>query len=334
MAALLSLVAAPTRAAAHGPVAPVATSYLARITTVPAGLRARVVDGYVRMWLEVPKGMTVVVLDYAGAPYLRFSRAGVDVNQNSAMYYLNQTPIAEVPPSTLNRYTRPHWEPAASGSTYEWHDGRLQALASVALAPGASYVGHWSIPILVDGRRTAIAGGLWHAADPPLIWFWPIVVLFACVLAAARVPRADLHARLARGLGVLALASLGAAAVGRELHGRPTVPLGQYLELAVVLVFVALALRSVIRGRAGYFLYGIIAFVALWEGLTLVPILLHGFVLIDLPAFSARVVTVLCIACGAAILPLVFRLAEGPDRKPDGRGRRYRRTARRPARAE
>ena len=41
--------------------------------------------------------MTVVVLDYRGAPYLRFSRSGVDVNQASSMYYLNQTP-AETPP--------------------------------------------------------------------------------------------------------------------------------------------------------------------------------------------------------------------------------------------
>jgi hypothetical protein len=333
VAAVLASAASPAAAQAHGPVAPVATSYLARITSVPGRLRARVVDGYVRMWLQVPRGLTVVVLDYAGAPYLRFSRSGVQVNQNSAMFYLNQTPVAETPPASLNRFTRPHWQSASDSNSYEWHDGRLQALASVALAPDASYVGRWSIPILIDGRRAAIAGGLWYAADPPLIWFWPIAVLLACVLAATRVPRPGLHNELARVLGVLALVALATAAVGRELHGRPSVPLGQYLELIVILAFVALALRSVIRGRAGYFLYCVIALVALWEGLTLIPTLLHGFVLIDLPAFAARAVTVLCIGCGVALLPLVFRLADASTRKSDGRrqAHRYRKAARGPA---
>ena len=61
---------------------------------------AKVIDGDQRMWLDVRRAGTVVVLDYRGAPYLRFSPSGIDVNQNSAMYYLNQTP-AEVPPKGL-----------------------------------------------------------------------------------------------------------------------------------------------------------------------------------------------------------------------------------------
>ena len=32
------------------------------------------------------------MLDYRGVPYLRFTRSGVAVNENSEMYYLNQTP--------------------------------------------------------------------------------------------------------------------------------------------------------------------------------------------------------------------------------------------------
>ncbi len=83
-------------AAAHGPVAPIASSYLARVGSVPAGVEAKVVDGDQRMWLQVRRGLTLTVLDYRGAPYLRFSSSGVEVNENSAMYYLNQTP-APVP---------------------------------------------------------------------------------------------------------------------------------------------------------------------------------------------------------------------------------------------
>ena len=80
------MAAVPGVARAHGPVAPVATDYLARVTRAPAGLDAHVVDGYLRLWLRVRPRETVEVLDYLGAPYLRFSRSGVYVNRNSQMY--------------------------------------------------------------------------------------------------------------------------------------------------------------------------------------------------------------------------------------------------------
>ena len=86
-----------------------------RSSSVPAGLDAKVVDGDQRMWLSVPAGETVVVLDYSGAPYLRFNQRGVQVNQGSAMYYLNQTPIAETPPAGLSATTPPRWQQASGG---------------------------------------------------------------------------------------------------------------------------------------------------------------------------------------------------------------------------
>ena len=125
----------PSVAAAHGPVAPVATSFQARVSDVPPGVDAKVIDGDLRMWLRVEPSQTVVVLDYRGAPYLRFSRSGVAVNRSSAMFFLNQTP-AEVPPSNLRPTTAPSWSQVSGGHAYEWHDGRLHALATVAIAPG------------------------------------------------------------------------------------------------------------------------------------------------------------------------------------------------------
>ena len=65
------LAAIPGAAAAHGPVAPVASSYLARVDALPAGLDAKVIDGDQRIWLRAPSRETVIVLDYRGAPYLR-----------------------------------------------------------------------------------------------------------------------------------------------------------------------------------------------------------------------------------------------------------------------
>jgi hypothetical protein len=310
--ALVALGGFPGVAQAHGPVAPIATSYLARVDRVPAGLDAKVVDGDLRMWLRAAPSTTVVVLDYRGAPYLRFSRFGVDLNHNSSMYYLNQSP-AETPPSNLTATTPTNWRQVSSGHAYGWHDGRLHALATVALAPGVSYVGRWSVPVGIDGHLSAIAGGLWHADDPSIVWFWPIVVLLACVLAARRVHRPALDRAIARVLAVVALSGVAVAGVGRELHGRPTVSVGQLLLLAVILAFVGWGLCRVLLQRPGYFSYFLISFAALWAGGELVPTLLDGFVLMAVPAFVARAAAVLCLGCGAGVLLLVFRLAGQPQ---------------------
>jgi hypothetical protein len=318
----------PCVAAAHGPVAPIASGYEARVAQVPAGVDAKVIDGDQRMWLRVSPSENVVVLDYRGAPYLRFSRPGVAVNRNSAMYYLNQTP-AELPPSDLRPTTAPRWSRVSGGHDYSWHDGRLHALATVALAPGARYAGRWSIPVRVDERASAIAGGLWHAEDPSIVWFWPIAVLFACTLAGWRVRRAELDALAARVLGFAALIAIGCAAIARDLHGRPGVSVLQFIAFAVFVAFVVWGLRQLLLRRAGYGSYLAIAFVALYQGAQLLPTLLNGFVLAALPAFVVRATAVVCLGCGSSLLLLSFRLAdlqgdsengEKPEREFDDEG--------------
>ena len=313
--ALISLTILPAVAEAHGGSSqPVATNYLAKVTGAPHGLDAKVVDGDLRLWLSVPAQATVVVLDYRGAPYLRFDRSGVQVNHNSAMYYLNQTPVAETPPAGLNRSTPPDWATVSSSHAYTWHDGRLHALAAVALTPGTSYVGQWSIPIKVNGHPAAIVGGVWHADRPSIVWFWPILVLIACVIALGRIKRPTLTARLARVLGTTALIALAAAGAGRELHGHPFVSTFQCIELGVILAFVAWGLIRVLFQEPGYFTYFLISLAALWEGVAVIAVLRDGFVLIDLPSLIARIAAVLCLGCGAATLTLVFHLAEPPER--------------------
>jgi hypothetical protein len=317
----------PAAAAAHGPVAPIASSYLAKVSRPPAGLDAKVIDGDQRMWLRVPRGRDVTVLDYRGAPYLRFTAAGVDVNHNSAIYYLNQTPVAEVPPSNLTRTTPPSWHRVSSGNTYSWHDGRLHALATVARSPGASYVGRWTIPTTVDGRVTAVAGGLWHAGHPSIAWFWPAVVIIACVLAVWRLRRAELDERLARVLGFAALAGVTVGGIARQLHGRPTVSAFQVVGLSLILAFVGWALSRMMLRRPGYFFYLVVAVAALWQGAELFPTLLDGFVLATVPAFVARTAAVVCLGTGIGLLVIVFAMsqrrgeaeAEEPDEWDDDR---------------
>jgi hypothetical protein len=317
---LVALGGVPCVAEAHGPVAPVASSYLARVSRVPVGLDAKVLDGDQRMWLRVQPSETVVVLDYRGAPYLRFSRSGVDVNQNSAMYYLNETPAAETPPSNLTARTPPGWQQVSGAHDYGWHDGRLHALATVARSPGTSYLGRWSIPVLIDGRLSSISGGVWRAEDPSIVWFWPIVVLLACVLAAWRVRRPALDALVARVLAVAALVVIAVAGAGLELHGRPTVSVLQLIIFAIIVAFVAWGLRRVLLRRLGYFALFAISFVAIWEGVQLIPTLLNGFVLAAVPAFVARTAAVLCLGSGVGLLLFMFRSADQAEPDPSDGG--------------
>lgn len=311
----------PAAASAHGPIAPVALDYLARVTALPAGLDAKVVDGDQRMWLRASPTQTVVILDYRGAPYLRFSGRGVEVNHNSAMYYLNQTPFALNPPPGLGPRTPPNWARVSDGHAYGWHDGRLHALATVALNPGNSFVGTWRVAILLDGRSSAISGGLWHAPAPSIVWFWPIAVILLCVLAAWRVRRPELDRLTARTLALGALAAVATAGVGRQLHGRPSVTAFQLVELGAILAFVAWAFVRVVSRRAGFFTYFLIAIAALWQGLELIPTLTNGFVLIALPALVARAATVIALGTAAGLLLLVFRLHELQDEsRARGRG--------------
>jgi hypothetical protein len=313
---LLAAAALPRAAEAHGASDPVATSYLAKTTRVPAGLDAKVVDGDLRLWLRVQPNVSAVVIDYAAGPYLRFTRSGVEVNTNSAMYYLNQTP-AELAPAKVSPTVPPKWQRVSGGHDYGWHDGRLQALASIAISPGTTYVGKWSIPVMIDGQRSSISGSLVHAENPSIVWFWPIVALLACVIAAWRLRRPSLDAGLAGGLAVTALIATALGSVGRELHGRPTVTPSQLIMLAILLTFVAWGLRHVLFRPPRFFAYWAIAGVALWTGLVLVPTLSHGYVLLAVPPFVARATTVLALSSGAGLLLLSLRpMGRGDEAEP------------------
>jgi hypothetical protein len=302
------MLAFPAFAQAHGPVAPVALDYQAKVRSAPPGLDAKVVDGDQLLWMSVAPGATVVVLDYRGAPYVRFSPSGVEVNHNAAMYYLNQSPFAQTPPPSLGPSTPPDWRKVTGAHEYRWHDGRLHALASVALAPGTSFAGTWRVPLLVSGHLSAISGGLWHSGPPSIVWFWPVAVLLLCVLAAWRVRDPALDRRIARLLALVALAAVTTAGVGLQLHGRPSVSVGQLVVLGVILAFVAWGLARVVLRQPGFFSYFVIAIVALWEGFELIPTLVHGFVLIAVPAFVARTAAVLALGCAASLLLMIFRL--------------------------
>ncbi len=216
----------------------------------------------------------------------------------------------------------------SGGHSYEWHDGRLHALAAVALPPGVSFVGRWRIPVRIDGQLSSISGGLWHADSPSIVWFWPIVVLLACVLAAWRLRRPALDRTVARVLALTALVSVTIAGLGLQLHGRPTITPFQFVELAAILAFVGWGFSRTLFRQPGYFTCFLIGVAALWAGGEMITTLLYGFVLIPLPAFLARTATIVCLGTGAGLLLLVFRLADLGESTP-AQGRQRLRSSRR-----
>ena len=303
----------PATASAHGPVDPSASSYLARIGSLPAGVRGEVIDGDQRMWLTVAPGETVTVLDYLGAPYLRIASGRVSINENSEMWYLNALP-PQTPPASTGARTPPHWAPLTTGRAVSWHDGRLHALASTALPLGPGDLGRWRIPLLVNGRPAEITGRLLYAPSPSIVWFEPILVALGAVAAVLRLRRPALLERVARGLAGLALLGFAVAAIGQQLHGRPAVSAGQLVILALALGFAGWLADRLVRHRPGWFTFFLVAAAAIWEGATLISVLVDGFVLIALPAPVARGAVAVCLGAGVGLLPIVFALAERPAR--------------------
>jgi hypothetical protein len=311
--AAIVLASFPAPAQAHGPINPVATDYVARVGHVPAGLAVRVIDGDQAMWLRAPRSANVVVIDPRGAPYLRFSPVGVSVNTNSELYYLNQTPVAQTPPAGLTRTTPAAWQRVSSGHTYTWHEGRLHAPAALARPASGSYAGAFSVPVVLDGHPSAIAGGVFYTAAPSIVWFWPVAVILLCLLAARRLHDPALDRACAVGLTLGVALGVLVASLARTLHGRPNVSGFGIAELVVTLSFLAWVLRRVIERRTGFMVTFALAFVALWEGITLLPVLTHGYVLLALPAFPSRAAAVVCLGGGVALVLTSLRLGERPD---------------------
>ena len=299
--ALLAAAVLPAEASAHaGVTAPAATSYLARIATVPRGIAAKVVDGDQRLWLRVPASMTVTVIGLRGERYLRFSSRGIEVNTNSATYYLNRVRPAAIPKG-IGLDTPPAWRRISSAHSTSWHEDRLHALALAAHPSGARSLGRWTVPLIVNGTRMRVNGTLSQAPRPTLLWFWPLLLLLVSVPALLRLRDAGWDGAAGWALAALALSTATLGRLGRELYGRPSVSDGQLalvaMTCAVALGLAALWLRREWRVVAGF----LIGVVALYQGLVLVGTLRNAYVLAVVPAWTERTATVLSIAAGAAL---------------------------------
>jgi hypothetical protein len=169
------------------------------------------------------------------------------------------------------------------------------------------------VPVVVDGKRTMVAGGLWSAPRPSLRWFWPLVLLLACVPALLRLDDAGYARAGASVLAALALTASTVARLGRGLYGRPSLSTGQLVLVGLTCV-VAVGLGLLWRREEWRTVAGLlIGVAAAYQGLALLATLRNTFVLSVLPAWLERAATSLSLAAGAALM-LVTMTAAVADR--------------------
>ncbi len=141
------------------------------------------------------------------------------------------------------------------------------------------------------------------------------------LVAAASTAAAARSAAALVGLALVATALVWTIRLGRELYGRPDVSTVGYLEIALTcIVGAALVFGLVHRNADTRVVAAFIAgFGALYEGLTMLPVLTHAVALSALPTAVVRTAEVLALGAGVGVL------VGSVDRPPQRGGKRNRR---------
>ena len=281
VAVVVLALAAPATASAHLRTSRSAVDFRATVLPSGAPVRARVYRADLALGLTLVGHHRVLVLGYLDEPFIRLDPGGVFVNVASPT--AAGTKLASPHP----RSNRPLWHQDWTRPIAVWHDARVRA---------GEKSGRWRIPLLVDGRRTFLAGTV-ERVDAPAWWPWlAIGAAFAAVMTLG-LRRRKLAAA---SLGALAGAATLLSAAGFVLASTATQ--GAWIEganeaaFALVGALVLLRGSSDVKALAG----GFLGLLALAAGLTKLPVLLHGIVLSALPGEVARVAVVVAIAAGAA----------------------------------
>lgn len=280
--AFVALVAAAP-AWAHPRSATVAIDYRVTVRSVP-GAEAAVLDG--DRSLRVRTHGRVIVLGDLNEPMLRIGD-GVFVNLAS-------------PTAQADRLvTRPShgWRRLAGGSSFAWHEHRLSPPPWIGGRYGP--VASWSVPLLVDGRHTAI-GGTFVRVPRPNWWLWLAVPLFAAVAIGAWLARGQKNGpAMALAAFVVAAAAAVACQMALLLRDSPSgrlswIGLGVGIAVAVAAVGFVLVARGITRiYTAGGLGAGIAAWTLSWFG-----VFFHGAVIAALPADAVRACCAVALAGG------------------------------------
>lgn len=154
-----AIVPAVAHADAAGP-----TDYRTTVVSIDPplpGLEVSIEGGDAFVRLRAPDGVDVVVLGYAGEPYLRIAADGaVATNRLSAATYENEQRDGGADlPDIVDPRAEPEWVEIGTGGAWSWHDHRAHWMGAeppVGLAPGESLPVQ-TIPVIVGGQPVVIA---------------------------------------------------------------------------------------------------------------------------------------------------------------------------------
>jgi hypothetical protein len=162
------------------------------LTPATRGVTLHVLNRDDRLQITNRSGRTVQIEGYSGDPYARLLADGtVQVNHNSAAYYLNQARDARVAVPAGAGDGSPDWQTESKTGRFEWHDHRVHWMGKgtppvVKDDKKLTKVDDWAVPVSVDGRAARITGTLWWTprpgGGPPIA---AIVAFAAVVLAGA-----------------------------------------------------------------------------------------------------------------------------------------------------
>ena len=147
---------------------PLLGQYVATADPAPAGLDVQALPGRLPGLLLVNADRRpLTVLGRDGEPFLRWSAAGLEVNEASRTHVEDRQARGEAtagPPSDT-----PRWrlvDPA--GTTHTWLDARLAAPDQPPADPGSPSARPWEVPVVLgSGERAALTGEVtwWPSAE-------------------------------------------------------------------------------------------------------------------------------------------------------------------------
>lgn len=305
LVAALACLAIPAAASAHLRTGTVAVDYRGTVLTPDTPAYATQIYLSDRgLHLTVKPGHVVVLLGYLGEPVFRLDGAGLWVNAASPTAVVTGL----ISKTQHVNASAPRWRLHRGARSATWHDGRVQGL------PAGVDQGPWSVPLIVDGRRTHLGGEMRRYPAPSL---WPWLATLAVVLTGAVTPallrRRDLVRRGAIALALLAAFASVVIALAFVLDAYASP--GTWIEGLDEIAFLAVGVGVLIEGPKHFHVFAAIGLglVSVAVAISKGAVFLHAIVLASLPAPLVRlgVVTALGAGFGAAALGCWFHVESG-----------------------
>jgi hypothetical protein len=292
------------------------TSTVTRVEPTVPGITVKVVGGDGFLELKVQPGHDVIVLGYAGGPWLHVRPDGiVEENQLSPATFLNGSRFAQtVAPNDVTEDTEknqpPEYKQVATDGTYAWHDHRIHWMSPQpkadahrgAIVPGFE---DWKVPMIVDGTSVTVHGQLvYEKSVSPLPWFALAVLVAAAAFFLGR-GKSTFVAAVAVLLSSVAALEAGIVAY----RSIPSVAGPNPLEIALPAVATVAGLCSLLLHRKPLGVVFTLASVASLSGWAFMrlTVLFNPVLPTDLPFGLDRAATACALGCSLAAAVLAVR---------------------------